>query len=558
MALDIARVFAVLTLFAVVSPGTLHAQGGAPTRQELDPAGRSQRLAPPAPDLFSNPGAGACPLAENPAPLTVRSVTLRGLVSVPAAELQSTFADLVNKPGDAADLCKIRDRVAEALFDRGLLARVEIPAQTIDDGAVTLEVVEAHIVNVTVRGDPGAAGPLLEQYAQRLRGMAPFDVNQVQRYILLASDVPGLSVRATVRPNTDGQRGAVDLDLNVEHNPQDLTVNIQNAQARTTGRFGGLLRYDFNARTRFGEQTSVVLYRTLRDEQWVLQGVEEIRLGSEGLMLRGSLAYGESHPGDVLKPLGIKSKSLVASVEANYPLIRKRRLNVRAAAGLELINQDTGAAGSRLINDDLRVVYARVAGDRTSYWGGIHPVTVSGQATLRQGVTVLGATDQGDRLLSRGDARPGTWVAAVEARAFTLISPRLSLQAGINGQYADRPLTAYEEYAVGPFSIGRGYDPAYVSGDRALAASVEAHSGPFTPRSGWAFSPYAFFDIAHVQNLDRGGGHDTVKSVGAGFQIPLRDRWVMDAAYARPLDRRAFDRKRPSGRLLMSLTARFY
>ena len=96
------------------------------------------------------------------------------------------------------------------------------------------------------------------------------------------------------------------------------------------------------------------------------------------------------------------------------------------------------------------------------------------------------------------------------------------------------------------------------TGPGALAASFEVHSGSYTPRPGWTFSPYAFFDVAHVHNLGRGGGQDTVKSVGAGVQIPLRDRWMLDATYARPLDHRAFDRKRPPGRLLISLTARFY
>ena len=76
-----ARFGAATMLAFALAPQPALAQA-APTRQELNPAGRAQ-LAPPAPDLFSNPQAGACPLAENPAPLTVTSVTFRGLVSAP-------------------------------------------------------------------------------------------------------------------------------------------------------------------------------------------------------------------------------------------------------------------------------------------------------------------------------------------------------------------------------------------------------------------------------------------------------------------------------------------
>lgn len=550
---------AAATIFVAVAPGISHAQTPAqgPTRQELNPAARAQ-FAPPQADLFSQPGAGPCPLAENPAPLTVTSVTFRGLRSVKAEDLQPAYAEFLNRPGDAADLCKIRDRVADALFDRGLLARVEIPAQTIDGGAVTLEVIEAHIVNVSVRGDPGGAGPLLERYAEKLRGMAPFDIDEVQRYVLLASDVPGLKVRASVRPNASGERGAVDLDLAVVHDEQDLIVNAQNLQGKATGRFGFLARYDLNSRSRYGERTSMVFYRTIKNEQWVVQGLEEARLGAEGLIVRAGAAYGESRPGDTLKGLGLKSVSVVANLEAAYPLVRKRRENLWVAAGFEYIDQDTRVGGGgKLINDDLRVFYARVEGDQTAYFG-YRPIVLRGGASVRRGIEGFGATDEGDRLLSRFGAKTSAWSVTAEGSVQAVITPRVSIFAEVQGQYANQPLVAYEEFAVGSLTIGRGYDPGYISGDQALAASFEVRGAPFQPRSGWAVSPYAFLDIAHTRDKDRGGFEQTLKSVGAGFQVPVRERWVLDVAYARPLDKRAIDRKKPPGRLLINLTARFF
>lgn len=560
MGLTVSRFGAAATLAVAVLPGITHAQAApTPSRQELNPAARAQ-LAPPQADLFSRPGTGACPLAENPASLTIKSVAFHGLESVSPDELRPAYAPFLDKAGDASDLCKVRDAVADALFDHGLLARVEIPAQTIDDGAVTLEVIEARIVNVAVRGDPGPAGPAVERYAQKLRGMAPFDVNRVQRYILLASDIPGLKVRASVRPNLSGERGAVDLDLSVQRDPQDLIVNVQNLQSKATGRWGGLARGDFNAMTAYGEQTSLVFYRTVfHNEQWVVQGLEEARFGGEGFVLRTAFAYGESHPGDVLKGLGLKSKSIVATIEGEYPLIRSRRKNLSVTAGLEVVDQDTrlGGGGARLINDDLRNLYFEVKGDQTAYWG-YHPIVLRGAAGVRRGIEGFGATEEGDPLLSRAAARPGAWAIYGEASLYTVITPQLSFLARAEGQYANQPLAAYQEYAVGSLTIGRGYDPAYVSGDSAMAASLELRGGPFQPKAGWAVSPYGFFDIARVTNRDPGASAETVKSIGVGFQAPVRERWVLDVSYARPLDRRAIDRKKPPGRLLVNLTARFF
>jgi hemolysin activation/secretion protein len=552
-----ARIGAALLLAAAPSIVRAQAPAAAPSRQELNPAARARLPAPPV-DLFSAPLPGPCPLAVNPAPLSVSSVRLNGLTAVKAEALLPAYARFLNRKGDAADLCKIRDAVGEALFERGVLARVEIPPQTILGGAVVLEVIEAHIVHVTVRGDPGPAGPAVERYAAKLRGMTPFDVNRAQRYILLASDLPGLKVQASVRPSSTGERGGVDLDLAVQRDPQELILNAQNLQSKATGRWGGLARADFNGWTAMGERTSLIAYHTLGREQWVAQGLEEARLNGEGLLARGSVAYGESHPGDVLKPLGLKSTSLVATAELAYPLVRTRRQNLTLAGGLELVDQKTDVAGAgRLIDDQLRIAYVRAEATRTAYVG-VHPVVVSGQVELRQGLDALGASGKGERLLSRAEAKPEAWVVYAQANLLAVVAPRLIFHTQVDAQYSRRPLAAYEEYAAGDLTIGRGYDPAFVSGDSALAASFELRSGPFQPRAGVALSPYAFYDVAHVANRDRGGFTQTVNSVGVGVQVPLRDRWLLDVTYVCPLDRREPDGARPAPRILANLTARFF
>lgn len=544
-------------LFCAAGLGVVpaHAQTSGLSRQEMNPAGRSATLAP-TPDLFSAPAPGECPLAENPAPLTITSVTLRGLTAVPADALKPAYARYLGLKGDAADLCRVRDAIGEALFRRGILARVEIPAQTINDGAVVIEVIEARIDKVTLRGDPGEATPLLERYADQLRGMTPFDINKVQRYILLASDVPGLKVRASVRPGASGARGAVDLDLTVQHDDEELTVNAQNLQSTATGRWGVLARYDLNDRNGAGARTTLVGYRTLANEQWVVQGLEEMRLGSHGLTARAAVAYGESHP-DVGGSLPLKNVSLVANFEAAYPLIRRRRENLSFVSGLEIVNQETRIAGARLIDDQLRVVHASFEGDRTGYWFG-HPTVLRGTLGVRRGIKGFGATSEGDPLLSRAAAQPAGWSLSAGGSLMTVLTPRLAFYGQVQGQYANQPLAVYEEYAVGGLTIGRGYDPGYVSGDQAIAASAALRAGPFQPIAGWAVSPYVWFDAASTHDKDPGGQTQTLTSAGFGVQIPLRDRWVVDIGYAHPFDRRAGDRKDPPDRLLINLTTRFF
>jgi hypothetical protein len=104
--------------------------------------------------------------------VNLNSVTFRGATAVSDAELRDAYAEFLGKSQPVSVICAIRDRAARIVFDRGILARVEIPEQRIAGGALVLEVIEAHVVNVRVRGDVGPAQAVIERYAEKLRGMS--------------------------------------------------------------------------------------------------------------------------------------------------------------------------------------------------------------------------------------------------------------------------------------------------------------------------------------------------------------------------------------------------
>ena len=51
--------------------------------------------------------------------------------TVPPEELERTYSGLIGQDVPVSELCEIRDRASTLLFNRGLFARVEIPAQKI-------------------------------------------------------------------------------------------------------------------------------------------------------------------------------------------------------------------------------------------------------------------------------------------------------------------------------------------------------------------------------------------------------------------------------------------
>jgi len=527
---------------------------------ELNPDARVSRPPPKrAGGAFAPEPPGPCPLEGSNVQVTLNSVAFHGSTAVSDAALRAAYADYLGKAEPVSVICQVRDNAARIIFDSGVLARVEIPEQRITGGALVLEVIEAHVVNVRVRGDVGPAQAAIERYAEKLRGMKPFNMAKAQRYLLLASDVPGVRVRAAVRPSTSAERGAVDIDLTVTRLGPDLFVNVQNAGSKQVGRWGGLVRGDVAAFTQFGEDTTLTAFHTLdSNEQWLVQLAESARFGADGLVGRGSLVYGESRPGDVLKPLDLKSDSVVANLEAAYPIIRARNQNLNVAAGFDLIDQKTRAASTPLSHDKLRILYARADGDyRTEL--AERPLLASGSLTVRRGVTVFGGSSRSDAGLTRALANPEAWVIRAQGGADIALSDRLTGMLRTQAQYSGSALLPYEQIALGGLTVGRGYDPAALLGDKGISGAFEMRYGPLQLHPKVVAAPYAFFDAGYVANNSAAASglekSRTLTSIGAGVVFRVLNRANLEVTYAHPLDATRRGGAKPGDRVLIQLTA---
>ena len=548
-----------LAVAAPSQPGAVQ-----PSRESLDP---SQRTEPTGPrrneDLFARPEAGPCPLAGSALRFTLRRLTFDGVEAEAGARLADEFDGDVGRELGLADVCRIRDAANFSLFRRGLLARVEIPEQTIRDGALTLRVIAAHVVSVQVRGDAGPAQDQVERYLDRLRGMRPFDMRKAQRYLLLASDVPGVRISASLRAAAEGA-GAVDLLVTVSRAPVDAIVNVQNLGARSVGRFGTVGRVDLNGFTSFGERTTLVVFAgSPVSEQSIYQLMSEARLGDSGLLGSGSLTYASSSPGAELKPLELEGRSFVANLGLSYPVIRSRRRNLNVGGGVDIIDQRTRIARTVLLSEDhLRVVYAHLDADQQ--WRGdgvlIPDGTIAVTVDGRQGLRGWGASNLADPTLSRIGGRPDASLIRGSARMDLRPMDGLVLRSSVLGQYSAQSLLAYEQFAVGNLTVGRGYDPASLTGDSGVGGAFEARVGPFAlPKLAGRdlrATLLGFYDVAHVSERAPLSDRRTAHSAGVGATFELSRTARLDITWARPENKTSrYLPTLPTTRLLVNLTA---
>ncbi|HEV2748050.1 MAG TPA: ShlB/FhaC/HecB family hemolysin secretion/activation protein [Allosphingosinicella sp.] len=557
-----------------------------PTREEVERA----PLRPPVdtPPRLSVEGGierAPCALASEAyrnVTFTVRSVVFDDLKGLSPAALAPAFADYVGTVQPVAVICDIRDRAATILRDAGYIAAVEVPEQRIADGTVRFQVLMAKLVGIRVRGDAGNAERTIAGYLERLTEEEVFNRYQAERYLLLAGDLPGYDVRLSLRSAAAG-RGEVVGEVAVLRTPGQIDFNVQNFGSKSLGRWGGLLRGQFYGLTGLGDRTTVAVFSTADfEEQQTLQLGHDFRLGSEGLTVSGQFTYAWADPALDDARFDVKSTTLLATLETSYPFIRRQAQTLRGGFGLDVVNQDVELAGvADLSRDRLRVLFARLdfeALDMRSInrFGGYSAAEprwrFAGGLEVRRGVDILGASeDCRDRRcrppnvpISRLEGDPTGTAVRVESFAEYRPLPVITLALGMRAQLSKDALLSFEEYSAGNYTIGRGYDPGSLLGDRGFGVQAEVRFGSIIPAAAKRFSvqPYVFVDAAWVENEDIGNAKDirqNLSSVGGGVRALFGDRVQLDVALAVPLERAGMlVRERPDPRLLVSLTTRLW
>ena len=552
-----------------------------PTREEVT---RQERSIPQAraPRLEVEGGVERAPCAlDSPdfanIRFTLRDVQFEGLQGMSPQELASAYAPYVGTEQPISVVCDVRDRAATILRDAGYIAAVQVPEQQIADGVVHLRVLMAHLTQVRVRGEASGAERIIAGYLTELTKQPVFNRYDAERYLLLASDLPGYNVRLTLRP-AGTTPGDVIGDVTVQRIPAYVDANIQNAGSRALGRWGGLVRAQLFGLTGLGDRTTFSVFSTadLHEQQTVQIG-HDFRVGSQGLSFSGNFTYAWARPD--IPDAHVLARTLLSTVEADYPIIRRQAASLRGATGLDYVNQDVKLDGIDLTRDRLRVGFLRLGWDRidtdfsregTSL---IEPVwRMSSSLELRKGLDLFGASSPcnptGSPCFGNGDVPPsrteGSATAGVVRGTFYgEFRPirRVTVAVGGRAQYAWKPLLSFEEFSVGNYTVGRGYDPGTLLGDRGFGTQTELRFGSRTPSSqkSAAVEAYGFWDHAAVKNLDKVvlAGTRHVDSVGGGARVNF-DRFALDASLAFPLTRVGPDDVKQPARLLISLSTRLW
>ncbi|MEE4153482.1 MAG: ShlB/FhaC/HecB family hemolysin secretion/activation protein [Erythrobacter sp.] len=514
--------------------------------------------------------------------LTLSGAQFGGIERAPGVVLDEAYEGYLGRELPISVLCDIRAKANAILRRDGYLATVEIPEQSLADGVADFRIVFGRIAALRVRGEGGPSEQTVARYLEKLTEQPVFNSFAAERYLLLADDLPGIEVRLSLRPAVGGEPGDLVGEIAVVRQRGALDANFQNLGSEALGRFGGTLRGEIYDLTGLGDRTYLTAFTTLDFvEQQTFQIGHDFAIGGEGLRLGGSLTYSTAEPDSGLDAFDLGSETVIASLFASYPLQRSRQSSAFLNLGVDIVDQNVEVNATALTRDRVRTLFARVSGDHIDResmqrLGGYNPyeprLRLTYTAELRQGIDVFSASrDCRDALTScladglvppsRVEADPTPFVARLQGGMQFRPVPRLTFSLEALGQIAGAPLPAFEEFAGGSFSIGRGFDPGVVLGDDGIAGAFEIRYGSLAPQGpeDLAVQPYVFTDIVRVWNQDPSrvlDNPDQLWSAGAGIRSAWGARVQGDLLIAVPLERPDIATRLGDVRVLFTLTAR--
>ncbi|MGE3943569.1 MAG: ShlB/FhaC/HecB family hemolysin secretion/activation protein [Alphaproteobacteria bacterium] len=494
-------------------------------------------LPPPQPEIVPLPA----PTVEAPEappvgpPVRVDQVRVEGVTVYDDAALRALHGDLVGVDVPRARLDEAVQTLQTRYREDGYiltLVRGEFQRTTEGQVVFVIRAIEGYISDVKLDGDIGPAGTLVLDMLQRLTGKRPVNNRDLERYLLLANDIPGITARAILR--REGlEPGAVLLVAQVARKEVTGLLSFDNRGPREAGPYQLLLSGATQSYTSFGERAEALFFNTFNREQIFGQINLSGFLNGEGLRLRSYYGRGNSIPGGILAPLNFNSDLEIGGVALSYPFVRSRRFNVFSDVAIDtyhskLTLSPAGDVETRAGSD---LWIGRLGGivDFQDSWFLGRPAATALSVRLSNGFLGTSSIRLGSDahfLKTNGE------ITRVQD-LFSIGNVQTALKTSVGGQYTTEILPPSEKFFLGGTRFGRGFYYGQVTGDRAIGSSVELQFNTrfsdlplVNPDYQLPVQFYGFWDYGRGFNVPKSGDPDfTVQSLGVGARSDLT-RWL--------------------------------
>jgi hemolysin activation/secretion protein len=499
---------------------------------------QTQPVLPPAPSgtgtglSIEQPGGGTLPPS---APFAVKSFELSGNTAFDTATLHALVADAEGQSLTLPQLGQIVARITEYYRSHGyLLDRALILAQSIHDGVVRIQIIEARYGRIALDNHSRVVDPLLQATLAPLQSGQAISDAPLNHALLLLADIPGVAVVATMKPGE--VVGTSDLQVQAAPTPTVTgNVALDNDGNRYTGRarLGGTVSLIDPAQ--HGDALSVTGL-TSGDMDYASLGYDAL-LNGEGTRLGGSYSALRYVLGDTLARLDGHGSAEIESLWVKQPFVRTPILNLYGQIQFDHKQLDDAIGASDLHTDrHLDNGTASLTGDLrdTLLSGGVNTASL-GWTMGRVGFDDAGA-QRADAASADTEGRFSQWNASVSRLQHVTTNDALYL--ALSGQWSNANLDPAQKMVVGGAYTVRAYDMGALSADAGILASAE-----WRHELGVLWYAHlqaiGFIDSEHVTINHTvwaaGPNSATLNGAGVGLNWSWPGQWIARASVAVPL-----------------------
>lgn len=485
---------------------------------------------------------------------TLTGVEIEGVTLFKADAFAPLYQPYLGRLADLNSLAQIADTITERYRRAGyFLSRAVVPPQNdLASGLARIVVIEGRIAEIAYEGD-GAdlAGAIIDG----LDTTRPTRLQDLERRLTLAGDVPGITVRSRVEPDPHDPAWHR-LVVTADRKPVEAYGSIDNRGSQSVGPWQAFTEVAVNSAFVQRDQLGLSLFTTPGDFQKLTQvGLYYGYTQSNGAVWSVNSVVSRRRDGADPKSLELGGDATLISLQYMHPLVRRRGFGLWLDAAFDIgsFANDWPDGGS--YSDQTRVLRTGLR----STWDRNHSSSLV-ELTASFGLNALGASKQSDFERSQPDASGRFTKFNLRLSRYQDFGRNFGLYALAEGQWSADPLFLSEEFSIGGRPIGRGYDYGELIGDHGAGGLLEFRAGTDTRLELVNFvQAYAFIDAGKVwnYNIDPGSQGLSLASTGLGTRITFLDRVTLNIEAALPLTLTPLSQKQKDWRQYFGLSFRY-
>jgi len=472
----------------------------------------------------------------------VRDVHITGMTVYTQEQLAPLYADMVGHEVTLQAIYDLAQKITTKYGNDGyVISRAIVPPQQLNPGGATvhIQVIEGYVDKVEWPRELDKFRDFFSYYTARITAERPSNIHTIERYLLLAGDLPGLKFKNSLKPSAANQ-GAATLIVEVTESPFDWAARVDNRGPPGQGPLEFLASVTINNLLRVHDAFTFTYAGPFKPEELkYVYGQYSQVLNAEGLLFFVDASDGWGRPQlspdfQAVAP-NYRTKSVVFETGLTFPWIRTRERNLSTTLLWFASNNDAFTPAvpdfAPSSDDRLRGFRFKVNGDWADPANGINQVNL----IFSKGLQGVGSTANGQALASRLNGRVDFSKAEATVTRVQQLPANFSFLLSGYGQYAGTPLLNPELCGYGGRVFGRAYDPSALVADECLEALGELRfdvpAMAMVPKQITQTQLYGSADLGWLHNLAPDVGtlrNMRAASAGGGLRIGWLNMFTAD------------------------------